>query len=59
MPMKRLVQEKKEKTDNRRKINCLLPKKKIKRSFTNCGVKQNVKKKDYFLNIKQVNQFFR
>ena len=26
--MKRLVQEKKEKTDNRRKINCLLPKKK-------------------------------
>ena len=58
--MKRLVQEKKEKTDNRRKINCLLlKKKKIKGSFTNCGVEQNVKKKDYFINIKQVNQFFR
>ena len=31
--MKRLVQEKKEKTDNRRKINCLLPKKKNQEKF--------------------------
>ena len=43
-----LVLEKKEKTDNRRKT-VFCQKKKIKRSFTNCGVKQNVKKKDCFI----------
>ena len=58
--MKRLVQEKKEKTCRQPKKNKLSSAQKtLKRSFTNCGVKQNVKKKDYFINIKQVNQFFR
>ena len=42
-----LVLEKKEKTDNRRKT--VFCQKKIKRSLTNCGVKQNVKKKDFFI----------
>ena len=44
-----LVQEKK--TDNRRQPekNCPLHAKKIKRSFTNSGAKQDVKKNDYFI----------